>query len=81
MILDAARLDRGAADVGQDADDIGMQFLPDRRGEPRGSVLLAENGVDQDGGEGLRHPPDCIAAFQAAGHSGARVCQGFALRW
>ncbi|BBO23852.1 hypothetical protein NPRO_14470 [Candidatus Nitrosymbiomonas proteolyticus] len=81
VILDAARLDRGAADVGEDADDIGMQFLPDRRCDPRGSVLRAENGVDQDGGEGLRHPPDCIAAFQAAGHSGARAFQGVALRW
>lgn len=46
MILAAARLDRGAADVGQDADDIGMQLLPDRRSDPRGSVLRAENGVD-----------------------------------
>lgn len=75
VIFYAAGLNRGAPDIRQYPHDVGMQLLPDFWCEPRGSVFRAEDGMDQNGGKGLRHGSDCIAALQAAGPLGG-LCPG-----
>lgn len=67
VIFHAAGLNRGTPHVRHHANQVRMQLLPDFWSEPRVAVLRAEDGMDEDGREGLRHGSDCIAALQAAG--------------
>lgn len=64
MILSATDLERIAAVVSRDACQIGMQLLPNFCAKQGGSVLRAEDHVNEDVRKRLRHELDCISPFQ-----------------
>jgi len=62
VILDAVDEDRFAADALQDSGHVGVEPCAEAGVfEERHAVLRAENNVDDDAGEGLRHGGDCCA--------------------